>query len=91
LSVLFANKIKAAVAYCLELPKKKDFEPNNFAWSVGGFRALCEIKANAVMARSPSDLPTRTMIEDVNFIDILLTSDVHVLENELGIFKMGKD
>jgi hypothetical protein len=59
-----AAKIKAATAYCLDL-SRRDWEPNQFVWNCGGFRALCEIKANAVMARSPSELPMRIMTEDV--------------------------
>jgi hypothetical protein len=66
-TVRFADKIKAATAYCLNLiGGRASEEPNNFVWSCGGFRALCEIKSNAVMARSAANLPSRIMTEEVS-------------------------
>jgi len=65
-SVGFADKVKAAVAYCLNLSDRySNDEPSNFAWSCGGFAALCKIKAEAVMARSTENRPPRTIIEQV--------------------------
>jgi hypothetical protein len=66
-TISLADKIKAAAAYCLSLEPHGRFadEPNSFVWSCGGFRALCEIKCNAVMSRNANNLPTRTSTEDV--------------------------
>jgi len=65
--VTLFDKIKAAVGYCLGVKAQGLYgeEPNNFVWSCGGFRALCEIKADAVMSRSSSALPPRVMTEEV--------------------------
>jgi hypothetical protein len=64
--IRFCEQIKAATAYCLkeDSPWMTE-EPSNFAWSCGGFAALCKIKADAVMARSPSGLPPRNIVEQV--------------------------
>jgi len=55
----FAEKIKVATAYCLT-PYEK-----TFAWSCGGFRALCEIKCHAIMSRNPKNLPPRIATEEM--------------------------
>jgi hypothetical protein len=44
-NVSLGAKIKAATAYCMG----GRYESRQFVWSCGGFRALCEIKCNAVM------------------------------------------
>lgn len=61
------EKVKAATAYCLDVNERWNtfWEPNSFVWSVGGLRALCEIKCCAVMARNASNLPPRMMTEEV--------------------------
>ena len=65
-AIRFSEQIKAATAYCLNSNDRwMSDEPSNFAWSCGGFAALCKIKADAVMARSHSGLPPRNMIEQV--------------------------
>ena len=63
-SLTMEDKIKAATAYCLYV-SKDPMDPEWFPWSVGGFRALCEIKSSAVMARDQRDLPPRALTEDV--------------------------
>jgi hypothetical protein len=63
------DKVKAATAYCLGLNDRwTPDEPGHFVWSCGGFRALCEIKANAVMAQSSKGLPPRILTEEVLLI-----------------------
>ncbi len=65
-AVRFSEQIKAATSYCLkDNGRRTADEPSNFAWSCGGFAALCKIKADAVMARSPGSLPPRNIIEPV--------------------------
>lgn len=61
-----SDKIKAAAAYCLGLkPNWPVSDPNAFPWSVGAFRALCEIKANAMTGKGIRGMPPRTIIEQV--------------------------
>ena len=67
------DKIKAATAYCLGLkPTWYAHDPNAFPWSVGGFRALCDIKANATAAKGIRRMPPRAVIEQVCFRFLLL-------------------
>lgn len=61
-----ADKIKAATAYCLGLNRNWHADdPNAFPWAVGAFRALCDIKANAVDARGLRRLVPRTIVQSV--------------------------
>jgi hypothetical protein len=61
-----AEKIKAATAYCLGYkPNWQADDPNAFPWSIGAFRALCEIKANADAVRGLRKTVPRTIIESV--------------------------
>ena len=57
--VSLGDKVKAATAYCMG----GQYEVGQFVWSCGGFRALCEIKCNAVMGRM-APLP-RMLTEEV--------------------------
>jgi hypothetical protein len=85
-TVSFADKVKAATAYCLGIkPTWTPSEPNTFVWSCGGFRALCDIKCNAVMSRNPKNLPPRMTTEEVGFFSISLILDVCLFESELGV------
>lgn len=68
-----SDKIKAATAYCLGLkPNWYVDDPNAFPWSVGAFRALCDIKANATTAKGIRRIPPRAIIEQVCFRLLLL-------------------
>jgi len=66
-TISYADKIKAVMAYCLSIESKDrvPYEPNGFVWNCGGFRALCEIKCNAVMSRSPKNVPPRISTEQL--------------------------
>jgi len=66
-----AEKIKAATAYCLFSKRYRD-DPNAFPWSIGAFRALCEIKSNTVAAASLGQKVPRTIIEPVIRLNCLL-------------------
>ena len=66
-------------------------EPNNFAWSCGGFAALCKIKADAVMARSPTSLPPKNIIEQVSPFLTQLIADVYLFEAEFRFYSSGKE
>jgi hypothetical protein len=62
--VSLADKVKAATAYCLESERFRNDE-SPFVWGCGGFRALCEIKCNAMMFKSSSDIPMRLLTGEV--------------------------
>lgn len=49
------DKTKAAIAYCLHIELNKP--QNEFMWSCGAFRALCEIKANATHGENAIERP----------------------------------
>ena len=91
-TVGFSEQIKAATAYCLkENSRWMAEEPNNFAWSCGGFAALCKIKADAVMARSPNGLPPRNIIEQVPPVFTQIIADVYLFEAEFSFYSCGKE
>jgi len=68
-----AEKIKAATAYCLGNKRYRPADdPNAFPWSIGAFRALCEIKSNTIAAASLGQKIPRTIIEPVIPVNCLL-------------------
>ena len=63
--VTLADKVKAATAYCMDRDRFGN-EDSVYAWGCGGFRALCDIKCNAVMSKDSNDIPIRISTEEVS-------------------------
>lgn len=86
----YENQIKAAVAYCLNADKYED-EPSTFAWSCGGYHALCEIKAAGVQRRLGRGEPGRQIVEKVTpNIFVVNVVDVHFSQVKLGFYAGGE-
>lgn len=64
--ILF-NKIKASAAYCL---CRESGGSEAFVWTCGGFRGLCEIKADVLRSQTTEE-PARTLRGEVVFLLLL--------------------